>query len=65
MTLPPSAKVFVYAFLSPGWEEACKELKAGWVALVVARNLAVYVLFYQGAHTLLYGPGPARAIDRP
>eukprot|EP01052_Picozoa_sp_SAG31_P007675 SAG31_NODE_370_length_16651_cov_3.511056_2_plen_98_part_00 len=33
--------VFVYAFLSPGWREHCKQLHWQWAGAVVARNMAI------------------------
>lgn len=45
--------VFVYAFLWVDTERAAV-LTKDWVAFVIGRNLAIYFIFYGGAHHFLY-----------
>jgi lathosterol oxidase len=53
--------VFVYLFLWVAPERAAV-VSADWVAFVIVRNLAIYLIFYGGAHHFLYETAAAKEL---
>jgi hypothetical protein len=54
--------VFVYAFLWVPPERAAV-LTSDWAAFVIVRNLAIYFIFYGGAHHYLYESDLAKELS--